>query len=342
VLFEGPNTIGPCDDLELSIMDPTPRARYTWICLNDPQLTAAALDRKVDSQTVRFLSGDFKPINGPYKFILSAVSIFGSSANSSVLEVFRSPAAIPKIISSTLSAFVTSPIVLQALVEFSSCPVKDGKIIFSWSASEDSAALADVLKKTLSSTLLIPSNMLEAGRSYRFTCSVYKDDEPSKTNSATYTVTTLQSPLKVSISGGNRVASVQSSVTLDASASFDPDIVGLNATVGLRFSWRCRMVRNQESSQCRDVKGTLLNLTNTPILRFSSDILAAETLYQFDLDVAKGARVTSDSTYIQIGQGSFIDDAKLILASQERVDSNEKFLSSAKRQQKYYHLLTAS
>jgi len=48
VRFIGPNTLGPCDDLELSISNPTPRARYTWYCINDPDLTAAALDRKVD------------------------------------------------------------------------------------------------------------------------------------------------------------------------------------------------------------------------------------------------------------------------------------------------------
>jgi hypothetical protein len=84
------------------------------------------------------------------------------------------------------------------------------------------------------------------------------------------------------------------------------------------------MVQSQESLQCRDVKGRLLNLTNSATLRFPPDLLAAETLYEFNLDVSKGSRVTSDSTYVQIARGSFIDDAKLILASQQRVDSNQK------------------
>ena len=104
--------------------------------------------------------------------------------------------------------------------------VKDGKIIFSWTAPTESSALAQLLASSASSTLLLPPNSLVGGRSYVFICTVYKDDDPSKKNSGTYMVSTLMSPLKVSIIGGNRVASVQSLVVLDASSSHDPDFFG--------------------------------------------------------------------------------------------------------------------
>jgi hypothetical protein len=214
--------------------------------------------------------------------------------------------------------------VVQAQVEFSSCPVKDGKIIFSWSAPGESASISQLLASSTSSTLLIPANTLIAGRTYNFVCTVYKDDAPSKKNSGTYRVTTLMSPLKVVISGGNRVASVQSNVVLDASASLDPDFVGSSVDLDLQFMWQCNMVRGRDSSSCRGVNGMLLNLSNSRVLRFPPDLLAAQTLYKFTLDVSKGSRFASESTYVQIDEGSFIDDAKLVLASQARVDANEK------------------
>ena len=325
--FISPSSVGPCDDLELRIEDPTPRARYTWICLNDAGVTAAAKGRSIDTRTTKFRSTDLPRVNFgvfDYQFVISSTSLFSQSANSSVFEVFKVSQAVPNVISSKQSSLITEPIIVTAQVEFSACPVKAASMVFEWTTSAADASLGQLLSRFSSSTVMIPERTLVAGRTYTISCSVFKSDEPSKKSVGTYTVETLASPLVASVIGGGRVASVQSELLIDASASFDPDFSGPGIDNALQFLWQCSMVQGDLRVACRDVNGLLLNLTSGRALRFPPDFLIAGTGYEFSVSVFKSGRSAFATAAVQIATGAFVEDATLVLVSQTRVNFNEK------------------
>jgi hypothetical protein len=129
LLFIAPSSVGPCDDLELRVDNPTPRALYSWICLNDDSVTAAAKARSVDVRSVKLRSTDLPRVNFAYTFVLSATSIFFQSSNSSVFQVFKFSQAVPNIISSRQSSLITIPIIVTAQVEFSACPMNPSSMV---------------------------------------------------------------------------------------------------------------------------------------------------------------------------------------------------------------------
>jgi len=325
VLFVAPSSVGPCDDLELRIVSPTPRTRYTWICLNDNAVTASAKARFIDARSVKFRSSDLSKVNFGYQFVLSATSIFSQSANSSVFEVFKLSQAVPNIISSRQSTLITVPVIVTAQVEFSACPVKSADMVFEWTASDSNAALSNLLKAFTSSTIMIPERFLAAGQSYTLFCSVFKLDEPSKKSVGTYIIDTIASPLQASLTGGGRVVSVQSDVTIDASGSYDPDFSSFGIDANLQFLWQCLMKQGDVKVPCRDANNILLNFTSNRVLRFPPDFLIAGTTYEFIVNVFKSGRSAVAVTAIQIANGLFVDDAYLLLSSQSRVNADEKF-----------------
>lgn len=322
VSFISQSSIGPCDDLELRIANPTPRARYSWICLNDDSVTAAAKARIVDSRVVRLRSSDMPKVNFGYKFLLSATSMFSRSENSSVFEVFKLSQAVPNIISSNQSSLITVPVIVTAQVEFSACPVKAADMVFEWTAGD--VALNRLLKEFSSSTIMIPERTLSPGRTYVLQCSVFKSDDPIKKSVGTYTIETLVSQLQAFVTGGGRVASVQSEVVIDASASYDPDFSGPGIDSDLKFLWQCTMAQGLLKAACRDANGLLLNLTSSRSLSFPPDFLVAGTTYEFSVNVFKSGRSAVALAAVQIATGAFVEDATLVLASQRRVNADEK------------------
>jgi hypothetical protein len=153
---------------------------------------------------------------------------------------------------------------------------------------------------------------------------VFKSDEHSKKSIGTHKIQTLTSPLQASVTGGGRVASVQSELVVDASASFDPDFSGSGIDTALQFLWQCGMVQGDIRVACRDANGLLLNLTYSRALRFPPDFLIAGTTYEFSVSVFKSGRSAVASSAVQIATGAFVEDAALVLVSQTRVNSNEK------------------
>jgi hypothetical protein len=210
VQYISPSSIGPCDDLELRVSNPTPRARYAWLCLNDDSVNEATRARSADTRSVKLRSTDLPRLNFGYRFVLSATSLFFQAVNSSVFEVFKLSQAVPNIISSKQSSLITVPIVVTAQVEFSACPVSTADMVFEWTASAADTSLVELLKKYTSSTVMIPERTLSPGRTYVLTCSVFKADDPNTKSVGTYSIETVPSQLQAFVAGGGRTASVES------------------------------------------------------------------------------------------------------------------------------------
>jgi hypothetical protein len=324
VQYLSPSSVGPCDDLDLRIETPSPRARYSWICLNDDSVTAAARARFVGTRFVKLRSTDLPRVNFGYKFVLSVTSFFGRTANSSVFDVFKLSQAVPNIINSKQSSLITVPIIVNAQVEFSSCPVKAADIVFEWRSAAGDVELNQILRSFTSSSIIIPEYTLTAGKMYEIMCSVYKSDEPSKKSVGTYTIETLFSPLQASVVGGGRVASVESEVVIDASASYDPDVKSPGTDALLQIIWQCTMMQGELRSACRDANGAMLNLTSGRILRFPPDFLMAGTTYEFSVNIFKTGRSAGAVAVVQMATGLFVEDATLVLASNSRVNADDK------------------
>jgi hypothetical protein len=111
---------------------------------------------------------------------------------------------------------------------------------------------------------------------------------------------------------------------MDASASFDPDFVGPGIDDSLQFFWECKMVQGDLKVACRNALGVLLNLTSAHVLRFPPNDLMAGTSYEFSVFLFKSGRSAVASAVVHVATGSFVDDARLMLASQDRVNSNQK------------------
>jgi hypothetical protein len=241
-----------------------------------------------------------------------------------VFEVFKLSQAVPNIISSKQSSFITAPIIVTAQVEFSACPVNTADMVFEWTASAADTLLAQILKQYTSSTVMIPERTLAPGRTYVLTCSVFKADDPTTKSIGTYSVETVPSQLQAFVAGGGRTASVNSEIVLDASASFDPDFIGSGIDKSLQFLWECKMAQGDLKVACRNAKGVLLNLTSADYLRFPPDHLMAATSYEFSVFLFKSGRSAVASAVVHVALGSFVEEARFMLASQSRVNSNQK------------------
>lgn len=108
----------------------------------------------------------------------------------------------------------------------------------------------------------VPRALLEAGRTYRFTIEAYmKTVSAAATSTATVTVVVNAGALSAVLNGGDRTVGDKDFLTLNGSASVDPD----NSIDPFTFSWACTDITNSSAiASC--VNSTASINANSPIL----------------------------------------------------------------------------
>jgi hypothetical protein len=153
--------------------------------------------------------------------------------------------------------------------------------------------------------LLVPARSLLVGSVYAF--SVQLTTKLPLASGALQTVTSTSyiavsvtaSSLIAKIAGGDRTASVvdsQGSMTLDASASYDPD-VATSASVAdnaLSFAWSCTLVASQAACPF-SMSGAKLSVPNSQL---QSALSNGDSKLSFSVTVSKGARSTTTAPVI--------------------------------------------
>eukprot|EP00615_Pteridomonas_danica_P011705 CAMPEP_0114339650 /NCGR_PEP_ID=MMETSP0101-20121206/7864_1 /TAXON_ID=38822 ORGANISM="Pteridomonas danica, Strain PT" /NCGR_SAMPLE_ID=MMETSP0101 /ASSEMBLY_ACC=CAM_ASM_000211 /LENGTH=1211 /DNA_ID=CAMNT_0001472675 /DNA_START=790 /DNA_END=4425 /DNA_ORIENTATION=+ len=196
--------------------------------------------------------------------------------------------------------------------------LSNAKMSFIW--SEESGAYTDSSGAFTSSKnprrLKIPSDSLEALTTYTFKVIGFMTDSPSINNSATIEVIVEQQDVVALITGGSyQQYGRDSSFTLDASNSYDPD----ESAGSFTYSWYCEADATTDAS-CADL--TLMNRVNQSV--------PLNTLpvgdYVFTLMVVKGSRNDTAQVDIEIVAGAppVISIAALTSA---KYNTDEGFLS---------------
>ncbi len=161
-----------------------------------------------------------------YTITLAVTNAFGVASTPVSVTVTKSAATIPQLFVVGPSTVVTTPansLSLATVAQASKCATSTSlKLNFAWTVSPAVAAMASV--PTSSTTLTLPARSLMAGATYTFTQTASMAYDSSLTNSVAVTVTLTASPLVALLAGGGiQSVSRNSTIVLDASASYDPD-----------------------------------------------------------------------------------------------------------------------
>jgi hypothetical protein len=135
-------------------------------------------------------------------------------------------------------------------------------------------------------TLILPPAFVRAnlrvGGVYTIIASV--QDNAGSVNNASCTVAVVASPLEASVAGGDRAIGTTDALSLDGSASLDPDADWNNTD--LRFSWRCSCLTPGFSATCGLTATAVLNQS---VLALPAQALLPSRKYRFELTVVSPA-----------------------------------------------------
>jgi len=202
--------------------------------------------------------------------------------------------------------------------------VSTGGFKYSWSLSSSDPSFKLVLNPTdhKSNTLAVflPKKTLPAGQTYTIAVQACLNGNFKVCDYKETLVTVLASPLVAVIGGGGGTVGEDNPITLDGSASRDPD----NEVGDIKYTWVCK---DLEGMVCLSATGEELALPGTSKVTFNllGGPASAPKQYTFTLKVQKGGRVSSVETGLRVEKGAppilFIDP----LAT-SKVNANRKLV----------------
>ncbi|KAK6191655.1 hypothetical protein SNE40_003287 [Patella caerulea] len=293
VTIIGPSVVGGCiSDIVLDAGGSTGRAlKYSWSVSPTTALTGG------DTSMVTLAAA----ASNTYTFTLS-VTNFLTQTTTATHVVQKNTVNTPELVvisSVGPTVRVSESFDLIADTKLVSGCVDD-TLLYTWSLSDN--LIVDNTKKSYQ-RYTVDANTLPAGRTLTATVVVALAASPSTTTEGTYVFTTEYSALVAQIKGGTeQVVGVNSgSVTLDASASMDPNNVG-----DMRYSWQCYDVTASDTNTgaCTFADGGNLPATTTATLTFNGNQLIANKRFKFTAEVVSGARVSRASVFINAVAGS--------------------------------------
>jgi len=307
-VISGPSTIGPCDALTLWGVGSSNSGglafKYKWTVNGSMEQIDefnSFITSKYGVETSTPYSSTASPLYVPtitlplatidevlkpgdtMTVTLTVTSWFGLSG-ASTFTVTRSLAPLPQIAIAGSKDVATLPprnVLVNALItRVAVCEAANRfNITYSWKQIElgDSESAVN-FTGNLASLRVRAYDMPARFAPYVFEVSVSDvTNSHNYTNSDTVRVTVNASPLRASLTGGNRVHSASSELALSAAASRDPDVnPAVSAqTSGLTYAWECV---NDESPAALCFGGDTAAIlaassTETGLLTVSSDVL---------------------------------------------------------------------
>ena len=175
------------------------------------------------------------------------------------------------------------------------CGGGDDGYRFRWFAttSDGSAATLDPdTTKSDTPALFLPKKTLTPGLTYALKLVAYAASNPAVRAETTFSFYVEAAPLTATIRGGDAVVVEGAKVTLDATASFDPDPD--DATYDWKFTWRC-VATTPRAGACLDPSGAPFRAPRVSAavlenLRLAGAPGPAGQTYEFTLVASKGPR----------------------------------------------------
>jgi hypothetical protein len=306
VIINSVDVIDPCSALEIraTIASPRPLTSYTWMCLND-----AALNSYLSSVTGGILSlragtPEMQTADKTYSIAFSATDFLGSSTDKVVMNVFKQAVPAPQVQFSPTSLFITrdQPVFVRGQAAFSSCPVDQNELTFSWRLV---LGLSDFPSSSLNSKIpqiYVPPGKLTAGSIYVLGLQVRNARDASQSSEGQFVLQVGYQLLVAIIDGGSHlVVSSDTMFTLSAANSYDPDAGSnskdQNGNISLGFSWQCTVSDGLLTRPCRDLQGATLNLGNAAQVKILGNTLApVDAPYVFTVTITKLGRAPATAS----------------------------------------------
>lgn len=330
-------TIDLCASLEVRATAVSPRPpTYIWTCKNDDYLNEFLSTQSAD--TVYFPPGTsaMRTMDKTYQISVSVRDFLGSSSATVVASVLKKSSPTPQIqfnppIESTT---INQAVMIKGEAVFSTCPVKEEDLAFSWRQVSGPTLPASLLTTPLPQ-LQIPANTLKEGSVYQIALRLGMSTDSSKSSESIFVLKTGYQGLQAALAGGASTAISSSfELLLSAAPSRDLDLVA-TAAQGLKFSWECKFTVNGIDDICRN-GSKALSFTNTANVRVPPGILlAADFPYVFTVTVTKQGRSPaqySKTVYIRAGAvpamnitgtgGALRGDGSLYVSSTSRLVFN--------------------
>eukprot|EP00960_Hanusia_phi_P073709 768070-Hanusia_phi.AAC.4 len=301
------NFISYCEDM---IIDATSSyggggrsMTFTWGVLPGPFTTSLASYLRSILITSNLTIPNSLLVPGTtYVFILRVENVFGGSTESQI-RITISDLPIPYIYilgSSTRHVDRQKDIILEGYAALSLCKsnssnltAEDTSMTFEWTiTSSDTFALDETTYK--SRKLLVRATDLIVGKQYTLQLKGFMNKNPSLFGLGNLTLIVDASPISAFIDGGSRSIFFYDDLTLDASASEDPDLT----PDPWSFTWNCEIL-NKTGVPCFDDTTGIL-FTEASKITVPAGLLAPGNTYRFTVNAVKGPGPRYDSTFVNI------------------------------------------
>ncbi|OQR99823.1 transmembrane protein [Achlya hypogyna] len=136
----------------------------------------------------------------------------------------------------------TAPVMIQAATAptTSGCAGVTSAVVYAWTVFATDTANNTVVAKVANTAVdpryfVLPADTLAANTNYTFRITASYAAQPTASSSDQAVVSVLPSPIVAQFAGGSHVLGALDALTLNASASYDPDLVSRV----LQYSWSC-------------------------------------------------------------------------------------------------------
>ena len=294
VTLKSIDVIDACSSLEIraSVASPRPLTSCTWTCLNDP-----AFDNYLSSVTGPTLAlapgtREMQTFDKIYQIAFSALDFLGTSTQTVVVSVFKQSLPAPQVQFDPPLVSITrnQPVFIRGQAVFSSCPVDQGQLRFSWRVIYGPPNFPASSLNVRIPQIFVPANSLAAGATYILGLKVLNAADPSQVSEGQVVIRVGYQLLFATIDGGsNLVVPSSSKFALSAARSFDPDDTASGNTGQLlNFSWQCTVMDDSVMQLCTSIDGSVLKLPARAYFEFSGNMLnPSDTPYVFTVSVAK-------------------------------------------------------
>ena len=265
VAISGPQTIGPCDAPVFDFSASTGSGGREWTSVtvtvsSTTDLAGAAAAQAFFASSYRISpptavpSGTFNAGNN-YDIQVKLCNFLGSCTVAvHRLAVANTIVPVVSILGQSLRSMVTSEaLMLQAQGFTAVCggsKVYTG-LTYAWTVTKDQMVDTSLTNAATSpSKFRLDSYKLSSSSVYDITVTV-TSTSTGLSSSASVRITVVQSDIVARIAGGSHQSVRQgASLLLDASSSYDADLLDRTDTSGLTFTWACSQIKPSLSSDC--------------------------------------------------------------------------------------------
>ena len=287
-MVQGPSSIDLCASLTITATIDSPRAAaFTWACLNDDNLNGYLSTVSGDNVYLGPGTSQMVTADKTYIFSVGATDFLGSASDLVTFSVLKQSSAAPELRLSPVSLSITrdKTVLVKGQAVFSSCPVAQSPLSFSW---RQVSGPSDVPVASLASLpqLYIGPNILTPGATYVFGLRLTVNSDQSQSSESLFTLKVQYQQLQAVIDGGSSsTISSSSGLFLSAADSRDLD----SGKDPLLFKWSCLTSDGSQMNPCYDqINQEKLVLPSGPYVNLpAGSLLASIYPYVFQVQVSK-------------------------------------------------------